>query len=142
MSEILDNEKEQIYKEKILRLTIRGSMYRLDKQMQTIQVLMTNYRTKSTFFTLNDIDVIVDCCLREIESKNTSRTRTQILKVMNLILLNEEYLKTYNKRLVDFNQKLENTVLFEDSNFEYSVKEREQLVRLNMRLAKLSKRTF
>ena len=37
--------KEQEYKEKLLYLTIRGSMYRLDKSMQTISVLMTNPNT-------------------------------------------------------------------------------------------------
>ena len=78
--------KEQEYKEKLLYLTIRGSMYRLDKSMQTISVLMTNPNTKGKFFSDNDYDVIVDCCLRELESKNTSRARTQIIKVMCLIL--------------------------------------------------------
>lgn len=84
ITEFLD--KEQIYKEKLLYLTIRGSMYRLDKSMQTISVLLTNERTKGKFFSDNDFDLIVDCCLRELESKNTSRTRTQIFRVMNLIL--------------------------------------------------------
>ena len=61
-------DKEQIYKEKLLYLTIRGSMYRLDKSMQTITVLMTNEETKGKFFTDNDYDLIVDCGLRELES--------------------------------------------------------------------------
>ena len=57
-------------------LTIRGSMYRLDKSMQTISVLMTNDSSKGRFFSDNDYDLIIDCCLRELESKNTARTRT------------------------------------------------------------------
>ena len=84
IKEFLD--KEQIYKEKLLYLTIRGSMYRLDKSMETIIVLMTNESTKGRFFSDNDFNLIVDCCLRELESKNTARTRTQIMKVMCLLL--------------------------------------------------------
>ena len=74
IKEFLD--KEQIYKEKLLYLTIRGSMYRLDKSMETITVLLTNESTKGRFFSDNDFNLIVDCCLRELESKNTARTRT------------------------------------------------------------------
>lgn len=36
------SKKEDFYKEKLIYLTNRGSMYRLDKCMQTIAVLLTN----------------------------------------------------------------------------------------------------
>lgn len=96
-------KREQIYKEKLLYLTIRGSMYRLDKSLQTIGVLMTNEQTKGKFFTDNDFDLLVDCCLRELESKNTSRARIQILKVLNLILDHPTWINNNKHRLPEFN---------------------------------------
>ena len=131
-------DKEQIYKEKLLYLTIRGSMYRLDKSMQTITVLMTNEATKGKFFTDNDYDLIVDCGLRELESQNTSRARTQILRVLNLILDHPQYIANNRHRLPEFNTKIENVVIHEDSSQEFVIKEREQIMRLNMRLMKLT----
>jgi len=139
ISEFLD--KEQIYKEKLLYLTIRGSMYRLDKSLQTITVLMTNEQTKGRFFSDNDYDLIVDCCLRELESKNTARTRTQILRVMNLIIDHPSWIKTNSHRLPDFNSKLELIVIHEEESSEFTVKEREQIIRLNMRLYNLHNKT-
>ena len=100
-------------------------MYRLDKSMQTIGVLMTNPNTKGKFFSDNDYDVIVDCCLRELESKNTSRARTQILKVMNLILDHPTWIIANKHRLTEFNTKMENIVIHEDSSEEFVIKERE-----------------
>lgn len=132
MNEFLD--KEQIYKEKLLYLTIRGSMYRLDKSMQTISVLMTNDSSKGRFFSDNDYDLIIDCCLRELESKNTARTRTQILKVLNLILDHPTWMAKNKHRLGEINTKIEMIIIHEDETSEFTVKEREQIMRLNMRL--------
>lgn len=123
MTEFLD--KEQTYKEKLLYLTIRGSMYRLDKSMQSVCVLLTNPKTVGKFFSMNDFDLIVDCCLRELESANTGRTRTQILRVLNLILDNNQYVELNMNRLVEFNTTLTNIVLYEDEQNEFTVKERE-----------------
>ena len=123
VTEFLD--KEQIYKEKLLYLTIRGSMYRLDKSMETITVLMTNERTKGRFFSDNDFDLVVDCCLRELESKNTARSRTQVIRVMNLILDNQAWISKNHHRLDEFNQKLELIILHEDETCTFTVKERE-----------------
>jgi hypothetical protein len=136
INEFLD--KELVYKEKLLYLTIRGSMYRLDKSMQSIWVLMTNPKTACKFFSLNDYGLIVDCCLRELESPNTSRTRIQILKVMCVILDHPAFIAHNKHRLSDFNTKLENLVIHEDASQEFVVKEREQIIRVNMRLMKLA----
>lgn len=43
--EFLNPEKEDFYKEKLLFLSNRGAMYRLDKCMQTIAVLLHNPKT-------------------------------------------------------------------------------------------------
>ena len=56
-------------------LTNRGSMYRLDKCMQSVGVMLSNPRAQDHFFNENDIDVIVDCCLRELSAGNSSRAR-------------------------------------------------------------------
>ena len=138
LKEFLDNE--QVYKEKLLYLTIRGSMYRLDKCLQSICVLLTNPQTMGKFFSMNDFDLLVDCCLRELESPNTGRTRTQILRLMNLILDNGQYIELHKHRLPDFHTKIETIVIHEEEEFEFTVKEREQIMRLNMRLVKLDKK--
>ena len=78
-------------------------MYRLDKSMQTITVLMTNPRTVDRFFSDNDFGIIVDCCLRELISKNTSRSRVQIFRVLNLILDHPTWIDNNLHRLADFN---------------------------------------
>jgi len=117
--------KEQTYKEKLLYLTIRGSMYRLDKQMETLTVLFTNEQTKGKFFSDNDFGLIVDCCLRELESKNTARSRTQIMKVLSLILDNAAWMNNNMSRIPEFNQKLELIVTHEDEENAFTVKERE-----------------
>lgn len=74
---------------------------------------------------MNDYDLIVDCCLRELESANTGRTRTQILRVLNLILDNSQYVELNRNRLPEFSSKIENIVIYEDDSNEFTVKERE-----------------
>ena len=66
---------EQFYAAKILYLANRGSMYRLDKVLQTISIMMTHPETKDGYFTENDYDVLVDLGLRELEQSNTVRAR-------------------------------------------------------------------
>lgn len=117
-------------------------MYRLDKSMETITILLSNERTKGRFFSDNDFDLIVDCCLRELESKNTGRTRTQIMKVMNLILDLPGWISKNSHRIEEFNQKIELIVMHEDEATSFTVKEREQIMRLNQRLIVLSAKKF
>jgi hypothetical protein len=82
LNEFITSEKEDFYKDKLLYLTNRGSMYRLDKCMQTIGVLLSNYNSEK-FFNENDIDIIVSVGLRELATPNASRARVQILRVLN-----------------------------------------------------------
>lgn len=74
LNEFIVAEKEDFYKDKLLYLTNRGSMYRLDKCMQTIGCLLANYKSEK-FFNENDIDIIVDIGLRELATPNSARTR-------------------------------------------------------------------
>lgn len=82
LNEFITSEKEDFYKDKLMYLTNRGSMYRLDKCMQTIGVLLANYKSEK-FFNENDIDIIVSVGLRELATPNAVRARVQTLKVLN-----------------------------------------------------------
>jgi len=107
LTEFTQDDKRQFYKEQLLFLTNRGSVYRLDKCMQTIAVIMQNPKTKDDFFNLNDLDYIVGVAMRELNVRNTRRTRIQILKVLNIVLGISEYWATFKHRLVEINECLE-----------------------------------
>lgn len=64
-TEFTNPEKEQFYKEKLLFLTNRGSVYRLEKCMETIAVLLQSPKT-AEIFNENDIDFIMDIAIREL----------------------------------------------------------------------------
>ena len=78
-------------------LANQGSAYRLDKAMQTINVLMSN-ETTLNFFNENEIDIIVGCGLRELGEQHTSRSRVQTICVLLAALEHPTYLKHYPKR--------------------------------------------
>lgn len=69
-AEFTNTEKEQFYKEKLLFLTNRGSVYRLEKCMETISVLLQNPKT-AEIFNENDIDFIFDVAIRELGVHNS-----------------------------------------------------------------------
>jgi hypothetical protein len=85
-------EREDYYKDKLLYLTNRGSMYRLDKCMQSISCLLQNNKTEK-YFNENDLDILVTIGLRELGTPNASRARVQTLRVLNLILDHPTYLE-------------------------------------------------
>ena len=60
--------KEDFYREKLLELTNRGALYRLDKCCRTIAILMTREETAKYYFNPNDISAIIDILLREAEN--------------------------------------------------------------------------
>lgn len=91
MTEFLLGSKTDYYKTEIMYLTNRGSMYRLDKCMQAISVLLQGSDSEN-FFNENDVDIIMGICLRELGTPNSSRTRLQTLRVLNLILEHPTYL--------------------------------------------------
>ena len=106
-------DKEEFYKKQLLHLVNRGSSYRLDKVMQTINVLIVNPKSK-TFFNENDIDIIVGVGLRELGSVNTSRSRVQTLRTLLLALEHPTFLKVFPKRYDEFIEGLETQVIYED----------------------------
>ena len=57
---------------------------------------------------------------------------------MNLILDQHEWIANNNHRLAEFNEKLELIILHEDDTCNFTVKEREQIMRLNKRLMNLA----
>ena len=61
--EFLNNEN--FYREKILYITNRGNVYRLDKCLETINILLTKPESRD-FFNINDLCYIIDICLNEI----------------------------------------------------------------------------
>mmetsp|Transcript_36018 Transcript_36018/g.26272 ORF Transcript_36018/g.26272 Transcript_36018/m.26272 type:complete len:105 (+) Transcript_36018:425-739(+) len=65
--EFLNENKDTFYKEKILHLTNRGALYRLDKCMQTVNILLTRPESKF-FFNENDLDFLAEVCIRELSS--------------------------------------------------------------------------
>ena len=129
-------ERCEFYKQKLLYLANRGSAYRLDKAMQTVYVLLTNAKTVE-FFNENDIDIIIECALRELGEKNTSRSRVAILRVLLLALEHPTYLKHYPKRVAEYIDTFETQVLHEEGE-EYKSKERVEFMKLNAKLSELS----
>ena len=101
---------EDFYKDKLLYLTNRGSMYRLDKCMHSISCLLKNERSEH-FFNQNDLDMIVSIGLRELGTPNASRARVHTLRVLNQILDHPTYLEYYRYRLPEFNSTLEVQIL-------------------------------
>lgn len=100
--------------------------------------MLLNNPESAHFFNENDIDIIVGVALRELGSPNTARSRVQILKVLNQVLTHKQYMKYFPHRLDDMNEVIEQQIMFEDEEQVYSVKERSQFARINIRLEELT----
>lgn len=133
-AEFRNEEKEQFYKEKLLFLTNRGSVYRLEKCMETIGVLLSNPKT-AVIFNENDIDFVVDVCIRELGAANKVQARVEILKVLNIILDNTAYWQYYSHRVSELDSLLETQIMFEDEDRAYNEKELVQLAIMNHKLS-------
>jgi hypothetical protein len=127
---------EDFYKDKLLYLTNRGSMYRLDKCMHSIACLLKNSRSEH-FFNSNDLDIIVSIALRELGTPNAVRARVHTMRVLLLVLDHPTYLDYYRCRLPEFNSTLEDQILLEDPAHAYSHKERVEISALNSKLMAL-----
>jgi len=64
------------------------------------------------------------------------------MRVMNVILDIPSYVANNHRRLPEFNSKMELIILHEDDTCNFTVKEREQIMRLNRRLMILSAKNF
>ena len=72
LQEFLDNEG--YYREKLLYLTNRGNLYRFDKCLETVSIILSNEASEE-FFNSNDLSLLLDICLREIEVEASPITR-------------------------------------------------------------------
>ena len=72
LNEFLENEN--FYREKLLHLTNRGNLYRFDKCLETINIILQKEVSKD-FFNINDMNLLLDICLREIQREKKPSTR-------------------------------------------------------------------
>ena len=133
-AEFVNPDKEQFYKEKLLFLANRGSVYRLEKCMETIGVLLQNKKTVE-MFNENDVDFVVDVAIRELGAPNKVQARIETLKVLNIILDHEPYWQYYRHRLVELDSLCEAQIMFEDEDKPYMAQELMQLSTLNHKLS-------
>jgi hypothetical protein len=61
-------QNENYYREKLLHLTNRSTRYRFDKCLETISIILSKEESKD-FFNINDLNVLLDICLREIQTE-------------------------------------------------------------------------
>ena len=106
LDEFLKLEVSDFYKGNLMYLANRGSMYRLDKCMHTIECLMTNKKSQE-FFNDNDLNMIVDIGLRELGTPNSNRARVRTLRVLRLVLEHPSFWESNRIRLYEFNTTLE-----------------------------------
>ena len=55
----------KFYREKLLYLINRGANYRFDMCLETVSILLTHEESKD-YFNINDMNLLLDICLREI----------------------------------------------------------------------------
>lgn len=135
-------QRETFFKEKLIHIGNRASQFRLDKILQTLGQLMTKEETKDTFFTVNDFDVIIDVCLRELEKDHPSRDRIHIFKVLYIILCTDKYIlePAYSHRIDQYKKVIESVVVNEDDAAGYVTKERINIIKINQKLLRLSQK--
>lgn len=123
-------QNESFYREKLLHLTNRSNRYRFDKCLETISIVMSKERD---FFNINDLNVLLDICLREIQTERSPAVRVQIFRTIETIMDHHAY-RQYPYKLEDIRDTVNELVLFEDEiHAPYSVKERESLAKLNLK---------
>ena len=76
------------------------------------------------------------CALRELEQSNHEKARIQIFKVLYLILCEPIYIENpnYAYRIDMYKTKLENVIIHEEDESPYAVKERINIMCINMKL--------
>ena len=94
-------KEQNIYNEKLLYLANKGSLFRLDAIMHTIDCMLHNSKTKD-FFNVNDLDIVVTAGLRELETPNAVNARVMTMKTLSTIIEIEEYRQGYSHRLKDY----------------------------------------
>jgi hypothetical protein len=67
--------KEDLYREKLLHLTNRGNLYRLDKCCKTLNIMLSKPKLAEDYFNKNDLNLLMDILLREVLTNTLSKTR-------------------------------------------------------------------
>ena len=127
-------QNESFYREKLLHLTNRSNRYRFDKSLETLSIIMSKSRD---FFNVNDLSVLLDICLREIQTEKDSSIRVQILRMIETIMDHPMY-KEYPYKLEDIRDTMNELILYESDETPYSIKERESIAKLNLKFQILS----
>ena len=127
-------QHEGYYREKLLHLTNRGNRYRFDKCLEAISIVLAK---EADFFNINDLNVLLDICLREIQSEREAGVRVQILRMIETIMDHERY-RQYPYKLEDIRDTVNELILYEDEQHEYSVKEKESIAKLNLKFQLMS----
>ena len=137
LDKFLEPDNETFFKEKVLYLINRGSIYRLDKAMETAAILLTNEKCAETFFNENEIDLMVDVALRELNKPNSVNTRVAVIKTLVICLNNKSYCRLFENRVAESQECVDLQILHEDHDYPYAPKERKQLNRLNCVLQRI-----
>ena len=125
-------ENESFYREKLLHLTNRSNRYRFDKCLDTLSIVMAREASRD-FFNINDLNVLLDICLREIQTEKVTEVRVQILRTIETIIDHEMY-RTYPYKLDDIREIIHELILYEDeASGGYSQKEHEYIAILNLK---------
>ncbi len=125
-------ENESFYREKLLHLTNRSNRYRFDKCLDTLSIIMAKDASHD-FFNINDLNVLMDICLREIYTEKVTEVRVQILRMIETIMDHDMY-RTYPYKLEDIREVIHELILYEDeATGGYSQKEHEYIAILNLK---------
>ena len=103
-----ENEREGLYREKIIEITNKGAFYRLDKCCETINIIL-NKESLNYYFNINDLNAIIDILLREAQSVFSSETRAQIFRLIETIIQNKTYME--HKEKIDEVKQMVNEVV-------------------------------
>ena len=82
---------EILYREKLIYITNRGNMYRLDKCCCTLKIIIDNPTLSGYYFNQNDLNLIVDILMREVTSNTNPAVRIEIYRLIESILNNKVY---------------------------------------------------
>jgi len=113
LKEFLSKEKDNYWREEIIYLANRGAHYRLDKCAKTINLMMKKADIASYYFNNNDINLIMDILLREVLTNQESKTRCQILRLMETLLNNDIY-KEQNYKIEEVEEMIDEQIKYEE----------------------------
>ena len=126
-------EKEQLYREKLIYLINRGAEYGMDKCCKTLQIMLRKPKLASYYFNVNDLNLILDILLREVTTTVSSKTRVQLLKLLEIVLDNDIY-REDKYRIDDVEEMIQEQILYEEeeeAGKKYSESELECIASLN-----------